>query len=255
MKNIRIWKTGFVALVVILAACGGVDSSPDSNTAAESADQGSALALQISMIIGPQWVDCVGESQQQCLQVKFDPQEDWQFFYSQIEGFDYEPGYRYTLLVEQLEVKDPPAGGSSLRYVLVDVIEKVEDLKVSVGDLAGKFWVLSGYGNLAQPQGVLEKVIVSLQYDPEQGRLSGSAGCNNYFGDVQIDGDQLTFSTGPMGMTRMACSEQIMQQEAAYIDLLGKVTRFAIQDGSLLLFTETDEVLIFVPGEPPAGRQ
>ena len=254
MKLKKYWLLTLAVVGVILTACGGAGSLPNSNQSAESADQ-SNLSSQISMIIGPQLVDCVGEGPRQCMQVKYQPDEDWQFFYNQIEGFDYEPGYRYTLLVDKLDVQDPPAGGSSLRYVLVDVIDKVEELKVNAADIAGTTWVLNGYGNLSQPQGVLEKVIVSLEYDPEKGQLTGSSGCNRYFGDVVVDGDQLTFSTGPMGMTRMACSDPIMKQEAAFIELLGRVSRFAIQDGTLFLFTDNDEVLTFSPGESPTGRQ
>lgn len=254
MKKNWIWKIALLVVGGVLAACAGTDASLESEQNNQSADL-LGPPLQISMIVGPQLVDCVGEGPQECLQVKIDPQEDWQLFYSPIEGFDYQPGYRYTLLVEQLDVQDPPAGGSSLRYVLVDVLEKVEELQVDAAELAGTHWVLTGFGSLDQPQGVLEKVIVSLMYDPEQGRISGSAGCNNYFGEVNVDGDQLTFSTGPMGMTRMACSDQIMQQEAGFLKLLGSVTRFAIQEGSLFLFTETGDVLTFEPGEQPAGRQ
>ena len=110
MYAIRSYYVTLTVGVVILTACGDLASS---NQSAENADQ-SNLSSQISMIIGPQFVDCVGEGPQQCLQVKYQPEEDWQFFYNQIEGFDYEPGYRYTLLVERLEVQDPPAGGSSL---------------------------------------------------------------------------------------------------------------------------------------------
>jgi heat shock protein HslJ len=251
MKFKRYWILTLTVWAVILTACGGLASS---NQPEENVDQ-SSLSSQITMIIGPQLVDCVGEGPRQCMQVKYEPDEDWQFFYNQIEGFDYQPGYRYTLLVERLEQQDPPAGGSSLRYVLVDVIDKIEELKVNAGDLPGTTWVLNGYGNLSQTQGVLEKVVVSLEYDPETGQLSGSSGCNRYFGDVVVDGDQLTFSAGPMGMTRMACSDPIMKQEAAFIELLGRATRFAIQDGMLFLFTDSDEVLTFSPGESPAGRQ
>jgi heat shock protein HslJ len=254
-----LWKYALVVVAMVLAACGGLEQNSERNAAAgniaESAGQPVVQPVQVSMIIGPQLVDCVGEGPQQCMQVKFNPDEEWQFFYNQIEGFDFQPGYRYTLLVEQLDVQNPPTGGSSLRYVLLDVLEKVEELKVNAGELAGTTWVLDGLGELAQPQGVLEKVIVSLEYDPELGRLSGSAGCNSYFGEVKIDPDQLTFAVGPLGTTRMACSEQVMAQEAAFLGLLGRVTHFAIQDGRLLLFSDSDEVLTFSPGNPPASRQ
>ena len=46
-------------------------------------------------------VPCVGVAPMNCLQVKrgAEPTGDWQHFYSQIDGFDYEPGYLYRLLV------------------------------------------------------------------------------------------------------------------------------------------------------------
>jgi heat shock protein HslJ len=254
MKNKKMWKFSLALVGIILAACGGMEQNSESNASVEGVDQDGATSAQLTMIIGSELVDCVGEGPQQCMQIKYEPDEDWQFFYSQIEGFDYQPGYTYTLLVERIEVENPPAGGSSLRYIMVEVLEKVKEMVENAGQLAGYYWVLNDFGSQAQPQGVQENVVVSLQYDPEQGRVSGSAGCNNYFGEAVIDEDQLTFSVGPLGMTRMACGEEIMQQEAAFVDLLARITRFVIQEETLVLFTDSDEMLTFSPGEPPSGR-
>lgn len=69
-------------------------------------------------------VECVGVAPMQCMQVRSKPMDDWGYFYSSIEGFRYEPGYRYTLSVDVLELTSPPADASSKRYVLVDVLEK-----------------------------------------------------------------------------------------------------------------------------------
>ena len=248
-------------VVLILSACGGdvlppenaddvgnAESAADLETEPES--PGRPPGEQMIMIVAPELVDCEGAHPQKCMQVKFDPAEDWQYFYDQVEGFEFEPGYRYTLLVEKLEVQDPPADGSAIQYVRVEVQEKAEELVAGSAKLEGHFWVLSGLGTAAEPQGVLEKVQVSLEYDPEEGRISGSAGCNRYFGEATVDGDALTFSTGPLGMTRMACSEEIMVQEAEFIETLGQVTRFAIEEETLYLFTDGEEVLVFASGTP-----
>ena len=48
------------------------------------------------------------------------------FFYNQIEGFDYIPGYEYELLVNVEEVANPPAGGSSLKYTLIEEVSATE---------------------------------------------------------------------------------------------------------------------------------
>lgn len=249
-----------VAATLLLAACSGTapssegadaESLPDSS---ESKSQGKPPGEQLVMIVGPELVDCEGAHPQKCMQVKFNPDDDWQLFYDQVEGFQYEPGYRYTLLVEKLEVQDPPADGSTIQYVLVELQEQSEALVTESANLEDHFWVLTGLGTVSEPRGVLEKLQVSLEYDPVEGRISGSAGCNRYFGEVALDGNDLTISTGPMGMTRMACSEEVMEQEAAFIEALGRVTRFAIEGETLYLFSDSEEVLVFSPGTPQAQR-
>jgi heat shock protein HslJ len=131
----------------------------------------------------------------------------------------------------------------------------VEEPSVSAESLAAETWVLTSYGSPDQPQAILEGVVISLEYQPIQGRLGGTAGCNSYFGGVTIDEDQQLFSIGTIGMTRKACAEPTMEQESAFIRMLEKVTRFAILDGTLFLYTGSGEVLTFVPGEVPSGRQ
>lgn len=69
-------------------------------------------------------VECVGVVPMQCMQVRNDPAGDWSYFYSNIEGFTYEHGYRYTLSIDVFDIANPPADASSKRYVLVDVLEK-----------------------------------------------------------------------------------------------------------------------------------
>ena len=74
-------------------------------------------------------VPCEGVAPMQCLQIKKAENESWQYFYSQIAGFDFEPGYLYKIEVreEKLDPKKVPADASSVKYTLVSVIEKNED--------------------------------------------------------------------------------------------------------------------------------
>ena len=43
--------------------------------------------------------DCVGVAPMKCMQVRSQPGENWTLFYQQIEGFTFEPGFRYQLEV------------------------------------------------------------------------------------------------------------------------------------------------------------
>lgn len=71
-------------------------------------------------------VECVGEMQQLCLQVREPGETEWELFYDEIEGFTWEEGFRYTLEVARRTVENPPADGSSFQYRLVRVVERDE---------------------------------------------------------------------------------------------------------------------------------
>ncbi len=74
--------------------------------------------------IGAEQADCVGVAPQKCLLVKEDPAGDYQFFYSNIVGFEWEAGFEYELRVRVTEVENPPADASSLSYELIEVVNK-----------------------------------------------------------------------------------------------------------------------------------
>ena len=55
------------------------------------------------------------------------------------------------------------------------------------------------------------------------GKLSGSAGCNDYTADYKRDDTELTF--GPVAATKKMCAEPagVMEQENAYLKMLAEV--------------------------------
>lgn len=83
------------------------------------------------LTVASQQGDCVGVVPMKCLLVKQEGQTDWQFFYSTIEGFNYEPGYEYVLEVKVDSINNPAADQSSLKYTLIKEISKEE--KISEG--------------------------------------------------------------------------------------------------------------------------
>ena len=72
-------------------------------------------------------VDCVGVGPQQCMLVRENHDSDWQMFYDNIEGFDYQEGTQYKIEVMITDVENPPADASSLKYTLVTVLETVDN--------------------------------------------------------------------------------------------------------------------------------
>lgn len=100
-------------VLVVLTSCGGV-AGRDSPGGAEL----------VRVEVASEQVRCVGVDEMDCLLVRRAPHTDWELFYDDIEGFVFEPGYEYELEVRVTRVDDPPADGSSLRYELIEVVQR-----------------------------------------------------------------------------------------------------------------------------------
>lgn len=75
------------------------------------------------------------------------------------------------------------------------------------------------------------------------GRAWGGTGCNRFTGGYDLTGEGLGF--GQMGVTMMACSEDLMAQERTVLDALAGVRRFEIaENGVLHLIGGPDDALL-----------
>jgi heat shock protein HslJ len=84
----------------------------------------------------------------------------------------------------------------------------------------------------------------------EDGTVMGSAGCNGYSGRYETDGGSMTI--GPLVSTLMFC-EGAMDQETAYLALLGSVDSYKVSGNDLIL-SDGDTVLIeYTEGTVDAG--
>lgn len=106
----RVAATAVVMATFGLSSCGSDGGAPEGET--------------IRLWVEPELVDCEGGAgPQQCLEISRSEDGDQELFYDPIDGFEFEPGTSYVLDVTVTEVADPPADGSSLRYVLVEVVD------------------------------------------------------------------------------------------------------------------------------------
>lgn len=111
--------------------------------------------------------------------------------------------------------------------------------------LESKTWVLISYGTEGQLKTVLEGVEITATFNPDEAEVSGSSGCNHYFGDYKVTGSEL--SVFNIGWTEMACltPEGVMEQEQLFLSMLTAAERFQVQEGQLTLFLADDQVLKF----------
>jgi heat shock protein HslJ len=117
-------------------------------------------------------------------------------------------------------------------------------------DLAGTSWIVTGYNNGKQ-------AVVSVAAGTEltanfgaDGKLSGSAGCNNYTASYQTERNKI--SIGPAATTRMACDQAVMDQEQQYLAALATAATYR-PDGNKLELRTADGALAASFTQAPAG--
>ena len=190
-----------------------------------------------TLFVADKLVECTGVGKQQCMLVRESAEEEWAYFYQQIEGFNYEPGFYYELKVAVSEVKDPPADASGLHYALKEIVSKTP---APVGnDLLGAWKVI-------EIEGLEEiKIHPTMIFDEEEKRLGGFAGCNQYFASFEVSGSEL--SIGQSGATRMMCPD--MTVEDAFLARLEKIAAYKVMNGELHLFDESDNRIFLAAAE------
>lgn len=74
----------------------------------------------------------------------------------------------------------------------------------------------------------------TLHFDA-QNRVTGSAGCNSYFGTYASGGGDLEISG--VGATEMACAAPIMSQETAFLSALDAASRYVVENDNRLVLS------------------
>lgn len=123
-------------------------------------------------------------------------------------------------------VMDAPAGADEATHETV--------LEAGAEEaLSGPEWIV----NQIDGRPALEDAAPSIAFLPNG--VTGSAGCNRFNGGYEADAASLTF--GALATTRMACADDRMEQERAFLTLLSRVTGYqASEDGTELVLTAED---------------
>lgn len=119
--------------------------------------------------------------------------------------------------------------------------------------IEGSSWVLTSFGPEGATEPVVEGTTITAEFNADEMNVTGSAGCNTYFGVYEVDGNDL--SIGPVASTERAClgpdptkpevGQQIMGQEQSFLAALGAAQRHEVEGGVLTIFTTDDQVLVF----------
>lgn len=191
---------------------------------------------------------CTGVGPMKCLLVQYKGSKEWTFFYSEIEDFHYEEGFRYTLLVNRKTRNDVPADASIYAYELVKVIKKRKKKvvrKEQTAPLSPVDFLAKHKWTLIQMNGIIHDIPeIYMVFDKEKGQVNGLSGCNRFFGPYHIKGDRISFDQ--VAGTLMACTPEIGQAEAEFLSLLRKGDlHFDIAEQTLNIYNGKDLILMF----------
>jgi heat shock protein HslJ len=119
--------------------------------------------------------------------------------------------------------------------------------------LTGPEWRLLSLGPTGSEVGVIAGTKVTLTFG-EDGRASGSTGCNSYSGTYQVRGDNISFSR--LVSTRRACLDQnANHQEQRFLSTLEAANRFRLANNRLTILSDRGRSsLNFVHIPEPEGN-
>jgi len=187
--------------------------------------------------------ECSGVGRMQCLKIQKGNElnkNEWKFFYDKIDGFEYEQGYIYKIIVKEdkIQTEQVRADASSIKYTLIKILDKKFDEKIKLHDtwelesIRGEALVL--HSRLKRPQ---------IEINIKTNRISGNDGCNNFTGRITaVDSKKITFGT--LAGTRKACID--MEISDRFSKNISKACTYSVKKSKLHLFDDQGtELLVF----------
>lgn len=121
----------------------------------------------------------------------------------------------------------PPAKGESQ--------VNQSDMPNQATAIEGTVWNLVSYNQ----QPTLAESEITAEF--AEGRVNGSAGCNSYFADYQLDSSQLNIET--IGSTKKACPNNLMEQETTYLNLLDQAENTTVVNNIMTIKTPNGDLV------------
>ncbi|MBW3519709.1 META domain-containing protein [Flavobacterium sp. NKUCC04_CG] len=126
------------------------------------------------------------------------------------------------------------------KTVLMKFVKTVEKDHSALKFISNKKW------KLIQMNGkMIEKSNPEITFDVENKKVNGRTGCNNFFGALDITDTKVHF--GAVGMTRMACMDQVVaKQENEFVGLLNESDlTYDVADQTFNIYKNNQLVLMF----------
>ncbi len=264
------WIAALAALAIVVAGCSSGDGSADDAT------DGSGGELQAT-----RWVlDSYASDGVQVI-VPDDLFADAEFTANRVKGFagcnDYDATYRTggRMLLVGMPVmtwRSAPKRSTTFETTFVTLLQQSRFYSVRAGSLVVRgpdravllvfeaapanpllgSWVVDSYLNAAGAVTVpLPDTELTVTF--RLAKTAGSSGCNTFQGPYTTNGKVVAI--GPLATTRLACAEDVMAQESAFLTALQGVGFVEPRGQTLMLQDRNGGILVALvrPSEPEAS--
>ena len=157
---------------------------------------------------------------------------NWDYYYTNIQGFEFEPGYFYKIMAKRALSDD-----GMPKMELVSVLSKERD---------PKYFSLHNIWALSHLNGEELKVTArrpTLEILLNAMKVGGMASCNGISGNIEVYTER-ELSFGPITRSKKMCEE--MQLENEYLKALAATRIYTVEEGKgyLVLFDENQKELL-----------
>jgi heat shock protein HslJ len=181
-----------------------------------------------------------------CILTRDAPTDSFTVFNNNIEGFTYEEGFEYCILMEIQTpgVSEPaiPFDSTQIKYVLSEIKSKVKTKKDSVTKNTTINSAITGSSKwmlykLKMKDGSTRTFSIQkafLQFDTKNNTISGSTECNGFTASVDITENTLIITNA--NSTLLACGKRSI--EPAFLEMLKNTTHYKATSKLLYLYKD-----------------
>lgn len=190
---------------------------------------------KVTLKIKENKVPCEAVAKMECLQVKEGSAKSYTYFYNDIKGFKYEPGFTYKLKVLKSEKQGVvPADASKYNYELIKIVSKKaakvsKDQKQAL-DIFDKKLVLTQLNGKNYDNGSIYFTI-----DSKNNTIYGKSGVNRFNSTYSLKNDEINIVGGMT--TMMGGSDEAMALEFEFNKALDR-THKVVQKGNVVQFID-----------------
>lgn len=172
--------------------------------------------------------------------------DDWEFFYTDIEGFEFQDGSlkKIEILVKEIEGQ-VAADQSKIKYTLVKELDQREDIRTL---LSGE-WELDSFEGQALNKNVMTP---TLGFNVVEMKIYGNGGCNSYNGSIKQLGLK-TIVLGDLINTLKICAEDTI--ETRYLSVLNQIRSYSIIESNLNLNDEKGNTILTFKKKPKTSNK